>query len=275
MDKVDDKGQQSKQEDSQENRTGVSKEDLEAAKKAGVKLDENGNIVEGASTDAEDKTTDTNTDTSTEPDAGVLEHAAIAGVQKLIVEAGINPQELAVFVTKTDGELPSGLLDALKKKHGDTVAELVIDKIKAIHSANKAQSQKRTDAVYAQVKEAFKDVTDQSGEATWKELSDWAKTNLDEDTRTELNVLLSKGGFQAKMAVSHLVQEFKSKNVTQTQTAKLLPGDSTANFGVVPMNRVDYHRELDKLLNAGHDYNTSPQIAELNRKRQAGMKAGI
>lgn len=204
-----------------------------------------------------------------------LSSPIVKQVENLVTSAGLNASEVAKIVTENDGKVTPELMKTLVEKHGEAVASLIADSLSGFHTANKAQATKRDQAVFDQVSSAFKDVTTQTGAETWKELSGWAKDNIPVDERKEINQLLQQGGIAAKYVVDDLIGRFKSSNAF-SQDAQLVTGDSTPNnFGVTPLSRADYTRELRALEQKGHVYGQSNEMAALDRRRQAGIQRGI
>lgn len=190
-------------------------------------------------------------------------------VTSLVEAAGLDMVEVAKLAKANEGKLDLDTMVALKEKHGDAIASLIADQIQGIHAENKAASDKRDAAVYDQVKELFADVTEQTGEETWKELAGWAKDNVSNEHRSEINGLLAQGGLAAKLAVQELATAFKESQGTQEfQEADLLEADTTTKSSEGGMiSKSDYNRELNKLLESGHVYGESREIAKLDSRR--------
>lgn len=204
-----------------------------------------------------------------------LDTPVVQQVENLIKETGLTPKEVRAAIEGNDGKVTPELLKALVDKNGELVGKLVADKLEGFHKEAQEKLQSQQSQVYTQVEEAFKDMTNQDGQKTWNELASWAKTNVPNEERNEINQLLAKGGISAKLAVQELVNRFKSSD-TYTQPAKLVDGDSASNSGgVVPMSKTEYTAELRKLEAKGHVYGQSQEMAKLDARRLAGMKRGI
>jgi len=200
---------------------------------------------------------------------------AAGKVQPFLEDAGLVPSEVAKSVTDNGGEVTPEIMKALVEKHGEGVAALLKDKLTYLHESNVAASQKADNAIYAHVETAFKDTTEQSGADSFKELASWAKDNLSKEERTEINGLLSQGGKAAELAVNSLVDTFKKSDSFMSTPAKLLQADDTSTeYGGKPLDKAGYDRELRKLMDTGHDYNTSPEIAQLNKRRTKSLARG-
>lgn len=246
------------------------------------KLDENGNPKQEKPNDKQDKSANTgeddkgNKDNKDEkPREYDLTSPVVKQVEKLITEAGLNASDVARIVTENDGKATPELIKALADKHGDAVAAVVAEQLSGFHNANKEKANKRDQAIFDQVQEAFKGVTEQGGKDTWNELAGWAKENIPNDERKEINELLAQGGIAAKYAVDDLVSRFKSSEQF-SQPADLITGDATPNdFGVKPLSKAEYVSELRKLEAKGHVYGQSQEMAALDKRRTAGMQRGI
>lgn len=249
-----------------------------------AKLDENGNPIGGQQPQQEQETppagdtppADGDGDNTTpEPKDFDFNTPVVQQIEQLVVDAGLDAGEVAKSVTENNGEVTPALAKKLVEKHGEAVAGLIISQLKGFHSANKAKSEARDNAIFSQVEESFKGVTEQSGQDTWKELSTWAKENVPNDERKEINKILQQGGLGAKYAVDDLVNRFKSSE-SFVQSADLITGDRvTDSSGVTPLSKSDYQRKFRELEAKGHVYGQSQELAQLDKQREAGMRKGI
>lgn len=204
-----------------------------------------------------------------------LDTPVVKQVENLIKEAGLTPKEVRDAIEGNDGKVTPELLKALVEKNGELVGKLVADKLEGFHSEAKEKLNTQQTAVYSQVEEAFKGITEQSGKESWNELAAWAKGNVPTNERNEINQLLAKGGLSAKLAVQELVSKYKSSNNFR-QPAKLVDGGNAANSGgVSPMSKTEYTTALRELEAKGHVYGQSQEMAKLDARRTAGMKRGI
>jgi hypothetical protein len=201
----------------------------------------------------------------------------VGKVTALVEQSGLDMKEVAEYAKANNGEVDLDTMVALKEKHGDAIAELIVDQIKGIHKEHSEAASKRDKEVYDQVQEAFQDVTDQSGEETWKELAAWSKENVSNEHRADINKLLAQGGLVAKLAVQELVSAFKESQGTQEfQEADLLEADNTAPSSTGgTISKSDYNRELNELLNKGHVYGQSAEIAKLDNRRAKSIQRGL
>lgn len=204
-----------------------------------------------------------------------LSTPVVQQVESLIKEAGLDVQDVAKNVNDNDGKATPELIKALADKHGDAVAAVVAEQLAGFHESRKNLDNKRNQQIYDQVQEAFTGVTEQSGQETWTELAGWAKENIPNEERKEINKLLAQGGIATKYAIQDLVSRFKSSE-SFTQSADLITGDNTANdFGVKPLSKTEYVSELRKLEAKGHVYGQSQEMAALDKRRNAGIQRGI
>ena len=197
----------------------------------------------------------------------------LSQVTELVEKAGLDIVDLAKYAKENDGEVSLEDLVKLKETHGDAIASLLVDQIKGIHDTNKAAATKKDQEVYDQVAEAFKDVTEQSGEETWKELATWSKENVSDSHRAELNNLLAMGGLATKLAVQELTSAFKESQGTQEfQEVDLMEADRLSGSNIQPISKSDYNRELNALLDKGHVYGESSEIAKLDARRSKTLR---
>ena len=204
------------------------------------------------------------------------DNSKLGQVQSLIEDAGLSMKDVAEIAKANDGALDLKTLVALQEKHGEAVATLIANQVKAIHTERVSQANARDQSIYDQVEKAFEGVTEQSGKETWAELGTWAKDNVSNEHRTEINKLLAQGGFAAQLAVQELVTAFKEASASQEyQEADLLEADNLPAGGGGDITKQDYTRELNKLLQAGHVYGQSSEIAKLDARRMKSMQRGV
>lgn len=254
-------------------------------------LDDNGNPVENPTPvetpePTEDTTPETKDDSTEEPakldetsepkkDTKTFDSATANQVQPFLEDAGLVPSEVAQTVTENDGEVSIEIMKALVEKHGEGVAGLIKDKLTSLHKSNVAASKAADTKVYNQLEKSFEGITDQSGAETFKELAAWAKDNVPKQERVEINKLLAQGGKAAELAIDSLVNKFKTSDSFVSQPAELMAADgANSEYGGKPLDKVGYDRELRKLLNEGHNYDTSPEIASLNSRRLKSRNRG-
>jgi hypothetical protein len=256
------------------------------------RLDDNGNpvetpvvepVVEESSPAQEEEAEAVETDEAKLDEAEVVEAKPLPKfdsdeaerVRPFLEEAGLTPSEVATAVTSANGEVSIEIMQKLVEKHGEGVAGLIADKLKGLHTSNVTAAKAADGKIFDQVKSAFKDITDQSGADTFKELATWAKKALPVADREEINGLLRQGGKAAELAISSLVDSFKKSDSFISQPAKLVAGDNSVNeYGSKPLDKSGYNRELRKLMDNGHNYETSPEIASLNSRRTKSIARG-
>ena len=204
-----------------------------------------------------------------------FDSSAAEQVRSFLTDAGLVPADVAAIVTENNGEVTPEILKALVEKHGEGVAGLIKDKLTNLHKSNVTASKAADSKIFTQVEKAFEGMTEQTGSDTFKELATWAKDNMSTADRGDINKLLAQGGKAAELAVNSLVQSFKQSDSFVSTPAKLLVADdTTSEYGGKPLDKAGYDRQLRKLMNEGHDYDTSPEIASLNNRRSKSLKRG-
>lgn len=208
--------------------------------------------------------------------SAVFDTPVVKQVESLLNDAGLNPQDVTKAIMENGGKLTPALTKQLVEKHGEAVASIVADQLSTFHKASVDKATKRDQEVYNQVQQAFKDVTDQSGDKTWQELSGWAKENIPNDERKEINKLLQQGGIAARYAINDLVARFKSSD-SFVQAAELVNGDnfSNDNSGLTPLSKAEYTQKFRELESKGHVYGQSKELDKLDRQRMAGLSRGL
>jgi hypothetical protein len=194
-------------------------------------------------------------------------------VEDLIKAAKIDPASMVTGADQETGEISVAHKAKLIETHGEAIADLIEGNIQKIIGDTRKHGKAKDDAVFKQVELEFKGVTEQKGSETWKELAGWVKDNMPKETRKEYNAMLTAGGLQAKLAVKEMVTAFKKDN-DMTISATLVDGDDAPKVAGTFITRSEYMKQLDVLRKAGHDYDTSPEIALLNKKRERSMQNG-
>lgn len=246
------------------------------------RLDENGNPKQEPVEQTEPESKDTPPAEEPKPaepevdSSAVFDTPVVKQVESLLNDAGLNPQDVTKAIMENGGKLTPALTKQLVEKHGEAVASIVADQLSTFHKASVDKATKRDQEVYNQVQEAFKDVTDQSGDKTWQELSGWAKENIPNDERKEINKLLQQGGIAARYAINDLVNRFKSSD-SFVQAAELVNGDnfSNDNSGLTPLSKAEYTQKFRELESKGHVYGQSKELDKLDRQRMAGLSRGL
>lgn len=196
-------------------------------------------------------------------------------VGTMLTAAGIDPIQARDAITANDGQCTPEIYAALVEKHGEGMASVLVSQMNQLHKAGLAKGTKADEAIYAQVEEAFKGITEQSGAETFAELSTWAKDNISLEDRKELNAAIAYGGMIAKLAVQELTNMFQESG-DYGQPMIGLEGD---NVPSAPkggdLTRQDYNAQLDALLAKGHVYGQSNEIATLDARRTRSAQRGI
>lgn len=211
------------------------------------------------------------------PTEDTTDWSQLEGVKKLekfLTDAGLKPSDVTRDVINNGGKITPELLKSLEDKYGAGVAALITDQVLDLYQRGQERVKAEETAIFSLVADEFKDITQQDGSATFEELKVWAKENVDNEKRKELNKLLSAGGFQAELAIKYLAATFKGASTFSTPAA-LLSADSVSQTStLVPITREQYRNELDKLLAKGHS-DSSPEVQKLHRARELGMKRKI
>lgn len=225
-------------------------------------VDEKGNPIEAAPEPEQAK-----------PEPVAFDHKTANQVEPLIKEAGLDPAEVTKLTIENNGVVPLSVMKSLIEKHGESVAALISERVTGLYESSQAVKAQSEQAIYDQVKEAFKGVTEQTGKETWAELATWAAQNMTVEDRKQVNEMISQGGYAAKLAVGDLVNRFKSSDSVE-QNAILVDGDNLSTGGGAPLTRQEYQRELRVLMDKGLPYE-GREITELNRRREQSMRRGI
>jgi len=196
-------------------------------------------------------------------------------VMDMLTKAQLDPAQVRTALTDNDGQVTPEIYQALVTTHGEGMANLLASQMSTMHKAAVEKGQAQNKELYSFLEEKFKDVTTQSGEATFKELDQWAVQNLEAGKVAELNKLIKGGGMGAKLALQELTNTFlASGDFTQEMIG--VTGDTAApTGGGEPLSRAAYAAELAKLRQAGENYETSPKIRALQARRQRGIKQGL
>jgi hypothetical protein len=244
-------------------------------------LDENGNPKPAPAPTTEvapnkDTTTPVEEQDNTKPPSP--DWTNLSGLERLetfLKEASLKPSDVAKAVAENGGRITPDILKALEEKHGAGVAALLSEQVVQVHKDSVAAVQARDNAAYKVLEEAFAGITTQPGSETFKELKGWAEANVPKEERAELNVMLQKGGLSAKLALTHLANEFKS-TAKLVVPAGLVQGDRTSTSNdLKPISQQEYTSQLRALEQKGHVYGQSQEMANLDAQRLAGRKRGI
>lgn len=192
-----------------------------------------------------------------------------AQVESFLKVAGIQASQVEQEVIALGG-ISEGTKKALVDKHGEATTNLIINQINGIAQQQQQHEQQLVNMQHSMVEEAFKGMTDQSGEQTWNELIGWCRTNIEKDVRSDLNAMMKAGGFQAKQAIQYMVDTFKSKHGVE-QTGQLLNGTNVnGTDNKTELSASAYSRELEKIV-AKHGYD-SPERKALDAQRLASRQ---
>lgn len=201
--------------------------------------------------------------------------SAAQQLAEMVTQAGMNPSEVLKAVQGNNGVATPEIYAALQAKHGDGMASLLSGQMTSLHEDTVTKSNAADKAIFSQVEKAFEGVTKQSGEETFKELSTWAKSNLEDAKVKEVNALIKQGGMAAQLAIQELTNAFQQSG-DYVQPAQLMEGDNTPSQSKGgDLTRQEHNEEVRKLLAKGHRHGTSSEIAALGRRRTKSMARGI
>jgi len=251
-------------------------------------LDANGNPKEGFQTypsgkpDGEQPPADPQGDPkpetpSSKPEAPAEPEVKYSSEQAEQIKSFIDAADLDVDATVAEvnknGVTPE-IMEALVEKHGEAVANLIAGQMEGLAEQRKAETAAKDKAVFDLVSEAFKDITDQSGEESWKELAKWSKDNFTKEQRAEVNGMLEQGGLAAELATKHLIESFKGSD--QYQQPAQLQTETNIDTGEVftPITKSEYTMKLRELEGKGHVYGESTEMKRLDAQRMKSMQRG-
>ena len=204
------------------------------------------------------------------PEAVEAEKPSATDTTHLVAEAGVSPKEMSEQLAE-HGELTPAMMKALVTTHGEAVAKLIVDSVKSIQSEAKSRVEATNNEIFGEMESNF-GLEKGQGKEAFKELGAWARENAEPEELDGLNKMLNAGGFQAKLAIQTLAEAYKTSS-DYTQEAELTEGDSSAGAVGEPLSASDYTNELDKLLSAGHGYE-SKKVEDLKRRRAQSRARG-
>lgn len=206
-----------------------------------------------------------------------IDYASPAAKQvgSMLSDAGVDPAKARDAINANGGKCTPDIYAALVAKHGEGMASLLAGQMSQLHTEGVAKSNAQDNAVYTQVADAFKGITEQSGKETWGELSEWAKTNVTNEDRKALNAVIQQGGMGAKLAVQELINAFQNSG-DYSQEMKGIEGDNVPNAPKGgDITRGEYNTQLDALIAKGHNYNTSQEVKSLQARRAKSAQRGL
>lgn len=119
----------------------------------------------------------------------------------------------------------------------------------------------------------------QAAGTEWEAVREWAKTNASPEEKTAINGAFSTGGVAAKMAMAYMLSHYSSSaeaTVEPRSATSKTAGTGNASPTHGPMTAKEYSNAVQGLSRSmgGRDPSNSPQYAELQRRREAGRRAG-
>jgi len=199
---------------------------------------------------------------------------AMKQVDAVLQKAGLNTKDVVQQVNDNNGQVTPAIMMSLIEAHGEAMASLVAGQMTQIHNTRVVEAKKSDQATFDQVQQAFQGVTEQSGEDTWKELTQWTRDNVSKEEQKEINAMLKAGGMSRRMAVDALVQRFQGSDQYEQPADRLPAGAPKANTGTKGISVREYNVELNKLVAKGYAEN-SPERLALAAQRNKGRKLGL
>lgn len=179
---------------------------------------------------------------------------------------------------KATGTLSAATKQALVASHGESTTNLLVNSINTSFQSAKATADTLVTERHNYVAEAFKGVTEQSGDKTFNELVGWwqetdpatGQTRLDANTKRELNKMLAAGGMQANMALDHLINGFRAGGMQQEQAAPIV-GNNNSGLGgdSAFLDATAYANQYHDIMNK--EGPNSPKLRALDAQRSRSM----
>lgn len=143
------------------------------------------------------------------------------------------------------------------------------DKILALAQRSYEQHQESHQASLAETGKALIEIA--GGEDQWEEVVTWARDNAEPEEKEEINAMLEKGGFAAKMAAQFLVTSFRNTQGNEYE-GKPAASPSAAPAATVdkgPISRQQFAQEAEKLYRQfGQEYQSRPEYRALAQRRK-------
>lgn len=158
---------------------------------------------------------------------------------------------------------------ALEAKIGKSTAHLVLTGIND-YATRQATKHSATEQLVHEIA---------GSKDNWDVVAEWARTRAENDTSFAKELLeirddISKGGRAAKSAAKDLLEMYNGNpNTHGLGNKNIVKGDKKPDTVSAPLSRAEYVAEYEKLHANGNPSATS--LAALDRRRSAGMKAGL
>lgn len=153
--------------------------------------------------------------------------------------------------------------DALIEKVGKARANLVMAGIENYVGRNNAAAEEAVGIVYETA----------GGKEGWEKVAAWARENVSDKDRADLNALMDQGGRKASFAASEYVRMHnEAEGTTSVGRGETLEGDAKAGDVGEAISRVEYAERMEK----AHRLGPKPgEIAAIQRARERGRKKGL
>lgn len=207
---------------------------------------------------------------------------ATSQVQAFLDTAGISRSQVEQELS-SNGKVSDRTMRALVATHGEGTTNLLVNSISTMYQSSKNQATSAAAARHDYVAEAFKDVTQQTGAETFRELTTWwqqpdpatGQPRMDDNMKREINTMLKAGGLSMKMALDHLINGFREQNGQQQNQNIVVDGSNTAALGTGggEITAADYAKQYDAIVRK--EGMNSPKLRVLDAQRMRSMQRGI
>lgn len=191
--------------------------------------------------------------------------------QAFLDAAGVTRSQVEQELSAT-GSLSEATRQALVAKHGEGVTNLIANNVQSIYQSAKTTAQNVLNERYSYVQEAFKDMTQQTGQDTFRELTSWWMDNdpatgqprMDNQTRAMYNKMLKAGGAEAKLALDNLIKGFRESNGAPQEQAFQVEGNNNSGLGgsSTMLSASEYYKQYDAIVRKEGE--NSPKLRQLD-----------
>lgn len=196
----------------------------------------------------------------------------IDDVGALLAEKKIPNADKVIAEFAETGELTLSAQAALVEGLGETLAALTINQLTGEANRLKSEGESKRKEILDYANNKF---SGQDAELTWKQMKEFTETpdaNISDEDRASMNKMLQAGGLQAKLVVDKIAEIYYADRRT-TSSADLLEGDTYSNSTFSPLSRAEYVNELRTAVQKYGEH--SPQVNELNRRRELSLERGF
>lgn len=199
-------------------------------------------------------------------------YAEIDAVGNILAEKGVEEAQVILEEFLETGEVSLANKAKMIEALGEGVASMVLKQLDDTANALVNEAQKSTSESLDYANTLFNGADPKT---TWKQIQDYVKTpeaGFSAEDRAQMNLMLEQGGLAAKLVFDKIHQVYTADKNVSVQ-GRLLEGDAASNAATFePISRMAYSQEMGKAVSTyGED---SPQVRELNRRRQLTMANG-